>query len=186
MKILIFEGIATNGKSTIISNLSKGLSASQNIVVASESETHLPIMDQRSELHKAFYLELINNYLNIRPDVVIFDRLYITQAFRAGVGIEKYAQIETLLLSHSPLTIFLKVDEDKIAERVRKATEHRDSKWSQYINTRGKSIQEIAQYYTEQQQSQLQLLEQSSIPRVVFNTTNHDYSRVEKEIIALL
>lgn len=82
--------------------------------------------------------------------------------------------------------MFLQVDEDSIAERVGKATEHRDSKWAEYIRTKGKSVEEIAQYYIEQQKSQLQLLRQSAVPHIIFDTTTHNYAQVKGEIINLL
>ncbi len=183
MNILILEGIATSGKSTIITELSKDLSAKISIMVADETETHIPIMEKLNESHIGFYLDLINDYLNKRADVVIFDRLYLTQAFRANIGLKEYEPVEKLLLPHAPLTIFLKVDEGSIAERVSKATEHRDSEWGEYVKTRGASVEEIAQYYIEQQRNQLQLLKQSIIPYTIFDTTNHDYTRIKNEII---
>ena len=186
MSILIFEGIATSGKSTIINELAKDLSAKMTVMVAEETETHIPVMEKRNESHIGFYIDLINGYLNKRADVVIFDRLYLTQAFRANIGLKEYEQVEKLLLPHSSLTIFLKVDEDSIAERVSKATEHRDSKWGEYVKTRGESVEEIAKYYIEQQRCQLQLLNKSIIPHTIFNTTNHDYAHIKNEIIKKL
>lgn len=103
MRILIFEGIATSGKSTIINELVKDLSEKVSVAVAGEPETHIPIMEKRNESHTAFYLDLIDSYLSKRANVVIFDRLYLTQAFRASIRLKEYEQVEKLLLSHSPI-----------------------------------------------------------------------------------
>lgn len=179
MKIFIFEGIATSGKSTIISGLQKALPNLQ-VVVAGEPETHIPIMEQRANRHINFFRSLINQRIAEKPDLLIFDRLYLTQAFRAKCSVGDYIEIEKLLSTHSPLTIFLRVEETAIASRVSKAAGHRGS---DYFKSGGKSLGEIAKYYIDQQRSQLKLLEQSTIPYKVFDTTKHNYDEVVQEII---
>lgn len=182
MKILIFEGIATSGKSTVISGLQKTLSDIK-FVVAGESETHIPIMKEKADRHIAFFESLINKLIADKPDLLIFDRLYLTQAFRAKCSINDYMEIEKLLSKYSPVTIFLKVDESAIASRVSKAAEHRGS---DYFASRGESSEEIAQYYIDQQRNQLKLLEQSKLPYEIINTTEHGYEEVIKEIHKLV
>lgn len=183
MHVLILEGIATSGKSSIIRELEADLSTHMSVVVADESVTHIPIMHKRDDAHLDFFKELVGGYLSKSADVAIFDRLYLTQAYRAKCGVDVYEPVEELLLAHHPLTVFLQVDEAAIAERVKKATEHRDPKWKEYVQSWGESIDEIAQYYIEQQQSQLELLTQSAIPYKIFNTTSHDYSNISHEIV---
>lgn len=178
MKILVFEGVATSGKSTVISGLQKALPDFM-VVVAGESETHEPIMKERSDKHIGFFKELIYRMLSTKPDLLIFDRLYLTQAFRAKCDISDYSEIEKLLSKYSPLTIFLKVDEDTIEDRISRAAEHRSS---DYFKHRGTS-KERAQYYINQQRHQLKLLERSTLPYKVINTTNHDYDRVVQEVL---
>jgi thymidylate kinase len=182
MKVLIFEGIATSGKSTIISSLQKALPDSR-VAVAGESETHIPIMQETTDKHIEFFKELIQKHVTERPDVLIFDRLYLTQAFRAKCSINDYAGIEELLSKYSSITIFLRVDESAIASRISKAAEHRGS---DYFASRGESSEEIAQYYIDQQRNQLKLLEQSKLPYVIINTTEHDYEKVIKEVYTLV
>ena len=87
MKILIFEGIATSGKSTIIHGLRDALSPALHVAIAGESATHVPIMEQRVGLHTAFFRRLILSLAKTTPDVLLFDRLYLTQAFRAKVDL---------------------------------------------------------------------------------------------------
>lgn len=178
MKILIFEGIATSGKSTVIAQLQKALPGLQ-VVVADEPVTYEPIMEERSDKHIGFFKELIQRISSTKPDLLIFDRLYLTQAFRAKSGISDYSGIEKLLSKYSPLTIFLKVDEGTIMDRISKASEHRGS---DYFTFRGTS-KERAQYYIDQQKHQLKLLERSTLPHKVINTTDHDYDKVVKEVL---
>ncbi len=185
MKLLIIEGIATGGKSTVIDKLKQVLDDIQ-IVVYSESETHIPIMDRPSELHIAFFQSLISKAVETGAELVIFDRLYLTQAFRASATIDDYKSIEDSLRQYPTLTVFLKVDEDAIAKRVRLATLHREKSWSKYVKTKGNTFTEIADYYINQQQRQLKLLEKSKLEHTVFNTTNHEYDQIVREIIAKL
>ncbi len=185
MKILILEGIATSGKSTITDALKEHLS-NLDIRVASEVETHIPIMKQPNELHVTFYENLINRLVAEKPKLIIFDRLYLTQAFRAGVSLTKYSEIENILSKHSVLTVFLKVNEYAIAERVAKAAEHRDPSWGEYIKTKGSIDSEIADYYIDQQRNQIELLSTSSLPYLVCDTTDHDYAGVTQQILESL
>ncbi len=182
MKILILEGIATSGKSTVISGLQKSLAALK-VVVVGESETHIPIMKETSNKHEEFFKSLINQQVSKQPDLLIFDRLYLTQAFRAKCSVKDYAEIEDVLAEYSPLTIFLKVDEAAIEDRISKATANRGS---DYFKSRGKSSKEIAQYYINQQQNQLKLLEQSVLPYKIINTTDHYYEEVIQEILMFI
>jgi tRNA uridine 5-carbamoylmethylation protein Kti12 len=94
MKTLIFEGIATSGKSTITDYLVKSLKDEMTIELATEEQTHEPIMEQRSNLNTLFFQKLINKLTLKHPDLLIFDRLYITQAYRAESNLAAYSAIE--------------------------------------------------------------------------------------------
>lgn len=185
MKILILEGIATSGKSTLTASLKEQLPG-LNVRVASEAETHVPIMEQTNELHVPFFEDLIKKLVIEKPELIIFDRLYLTQAFRAGASLTKYAAIEDLLAQYGALTVFLKVDEQAIAKRVAKAAEHRDPSWGEYTKTKGATESEIAQYYIAQQQNQIELLGTSRLPHMVCDTTQHGYSEITRQILQKL
>src|SRR4051812_16591661 len=101
MKTLIFEGIATSGKSTIIDSLIKSLKDEMSIELATEEQTHEPIMGQRGELHAPFFEELINKLASKHSDLLIFDRLYITQTYRAKSDLTQYSSIEESLLPYA-------------------------------------------------------------------------------------
>ncbi|MEO8104734.1 MAG: hypothetical protein ABI602_00150 [Candidatus Saccharibacteria bacterium] len=185
MKILILEGIATSGKSTVISGIRKRL-AGLSVEIARESETHIPIMKQTDELHIQFFEELITLLATDKPDLLIFDRLYLTQAFRAKVSLEQYSQIENILNKQDALTAFLKIDDAAIADRVSKAAEHRDASWREYIKTKGDTTEQVADYYITQQQNQLKLLETSMLPHIICDTTTHNYDEVIQRIVGKL
>jgi thymidylate kinase len=177
MKLLILEGIATSGKSTTIRKLRHEL-RNENIVLYSEEDTHIPIMDKPQALHIDFFRSLITKAIATKADLVIFDRFYLTQAFRANATIDVYTDIENSLLLYPVLTVFLKIDEDVLAERIRLATLHREGSWGKYVKTKGDTFTEIADYYISQQRSQLELLEKSKLKYVVLDTTRHEYERI--------
>src|SRR4051812_3252497 len=107
MKILIVEGIATSGKSTVINKLTEQLS-NYEVLVVSEAETHIPIMEQPAGIHIKHFEKLLNEKLTGNPDLIIFDRLYLTQAFRANVSLDAYKSIEDALSELDCLTVYLK------------------------------------------------------------------------------
>ena len=185
MKLLILEGIATSGKSSVIDAMKTRL-VNHNVRVVAESETHEPIMKMTHELHVSFFEELIKKSIAEEPELIIFDRLYLTQAFRAGVSLTEYSDLESMLAKLNTLTIFLKVEVHAIAERVITAAEHRDPSWGEYIKTKGATNIEIADYYISQQRNQLKRLESSRLPYAVFDTTNHNYVEIADQIVRKL
>jgi thymidylate kinase len=185
MRIIIFEGIATSGKSTVISGLAKSLHH-KKVLIADEADTHEPIMHQVESLHIEFFNNLVDKLAAQNTDFLLIDRFYLTQAFRAQAELNAYGVLEDLLLQYQPLTIYLQVNELAIADRIAKAAVHRESEWAEYVKTKGKSMAEIANYYIVQQKNQLRLLKQSKIPYKIFNTTNHDYQNIITEIKKLI
>lgn len=185
MRTLIFEGIATSGKSTIINQLSHELAAHQTIKVVPETETLMKIVDNTDKSVSIAYLsELIERIYREDHDLVLFDRLYLTHVFRTHSSMADYKIIEDMLRPHKPKTIFFEVDENAIADRVAKASEHRDPKWKDYIYTKGTTMEEIADYYIQQQRNQLQILRKSTLPYKIFNTTGHNYDAAAKAIVS--
>jgi thymidylate kinase len=182
MKILIIEGIATSGKSSLIERISN-LLGKDNVKVYGESDTHIPIMGKTDDLHTEFFKSLLEDATRSNAKLIIFDRFHFTQAFRAKANVVKYFEVEDLLAEQTTLVVYLLVDEDAIANRVKLAAEHREESWGEYVRTKGKSFEEIAKHYADQQSSQLQLLDQSKLEKRIFNTTNHDYRAVANQII---
>ena len=186
MKMIIFEGIATSGKSTITDRLVKALPASLSVSIKDESFTHIPIMKKTDDINLDFFKNLLAETIKEQKDIVIFDRLYLTQAFRSKSNLGDYEQIEEILSPLNAMTVFLEIDEDAIADRVTKAIAHRDPTWGEYVHTKGKTMEEIATYYINQQRAQLELIKQSKLPYKVFNTTDHNYSDAVSYLIDFL
>ena len=189
--MLIVEGIATSGKSSLIKEIID-LLRKDKVRVYSESETHVPIMEDRNELHIEFFKDLIEDAEKSEAELVIFDRLHFTQAFRAKVDIVAYAEVEDVLLSQHTLIAYLQVEESAIKERVEfsskhprvaLSSEHSGENWGEYIKKKGQSFDEIAAYYAGQQRNQLKLLEQSKLESRIFNTTHHEYKAIANQLI---
>lgn len=184
MVILILEGIATSGKSTVAELLVNSLSPKLDVKALGEDQTHVPIMDKKDGLHIDFFEKLLTEAISTNPDVLIVDRLYMTQAFRAKQDLTDYAPLEKLLLRYKPVTIFLRIDERQIAERIDQSTEHRNPEWREYISEKSQE-KVVAQYYVDQQRSQLKLLEQSLVPYKIIDTTDSNYKNAAKEVVDL-
>jgi len=185
MRTLIFEGIATSGKSTVTKLLAENLPAHLNIRLASEDETHVPIMEHKEDTHLLFFKNLITKLVAEKPDILILDRLYMTQAFRAKCNLSPYKELESFLKQLNPITIFLKVDEKSIPTRIQKATEHRNPDWADYIKAK-RQEDDITRYYINQQRSQIELLRESTLPYVIIDTTDQSYDDITREILDLI
>lgn len=139
-------------------------------------------MKKTDESCKDFFQELISRATSTDNDLIIFDRLYLTQAFRAKVSLDEYADIERLLAPYSPLSVLLRVDESAIADRITKAKIHREPTWGDYVSTKGGTTEEQAAYYINQQRHQLELLKQSTLPYTIFDATTHSYDSIIEEL----
>jgi hypothetical protein len=186
MKTLIFEGIATSGKSRIITGLQHLLQDQLTIAVVPEERTHQPIMTARNELQRAFFGALVDEVVAQGADLMLFDRLYLTQAYRAAVDLSAYDDLEQALLPYHPHTVLLTVQETAIADRIEAAAAHRDPRWRIYLQSKGATFAEIAQEYITQQRGLEQLLGQSKLPYTVFDTTNHNYAAICQRLVTLI
>lgn len=187
MRTIIIEGIATSGKTTVINLLEKELSTKYKIKIVPEHETITVIEGNTSKKTSAAHLKkLIEKTFNNDYDFVIFDRLYLTHIFRTSSSIDDFLEIEEKIKQFYPITVYLKVNEDVIAERVRLAAEHRHPEWKRYIKTKGSNYAEIADYYIGQQRNQLKLLNNSAIEFKIYDTTNHKYEEIVNDILTIL
>jgi thymidylate kinase len=142
----------------------------------------MPIIDKTKRLHLDFFEDLIKKSLEEPADLVIFDRLYLSQALRAKATVSDYKKIEESLLPFSPLTVYLKVDEASLASRIKSAMKHRDPAWVEYVAARSQASGGAVAYYTNQQRHQVEILKQSKIPYIIYDTTDHNYQEIAEKI----
>lgn len=184
MKIIILEGIATSGK-TSIQNLLISEFEKRNIdfAVVDENQTLMQILENTDKsVSVKFLLKILNKFFALNKDVLIFDRLYFTHVFRTSSTIDDFAEIEDLLAGHDALLVLLTIDEQKISDRVQSAMLYRGQKWANFVRRKGNDS-EIESYYVQQQQFLLKLSSKSRLPHVVENSTAGDFEKITKTIL---
>jgi thymidylate kinase len=183
-KIIIIEGIATSGKTTLKDKLVSFLTASNHkVVVVGEDQTLMPILHNTDKGVALKLLdEVIKSVLATDNEIVIFDRLYFTHIFRTHSTTQDFSQMFDLLLGHQVLIVLLTVEKSSIRNRILMAMEQRGSGWTEFVKKKG-TDDEIAQYYIDQQDKLIDLVEESSLPTAVFNTTSGNYEEIKVEII---
>jgi thymidylate kinase len=183
MKVIILEGIATSGKTSVKNKLVEILAARQeNFSIINEEESLLPILNNTDrKISIALLKKIISEALNSDKKIIIFDRLFFTHIFKTGSSVEEFKEIENMLVSCS-LLVFLKIDESKIPERIERARQHREKEWVEYVNKKGNN-EEIFQYYINQQRLLLELINQTSLNYKIYDTTDMDFDDIANDIL---
>ncbi len=183
MKILILEGIATSGKTTI-ENLFEKYFVKNNITykIIDEIETLMPQIENKDKNIAIEMLKRIFSKYTIETvDYLIFDRLHLTHTFRTNSEIKDFREIEEKLKEFNSKIIFLKIKEEVIKKRIFNAMEHRNEKWIQGVRSKG-SDKEIVEYYINQQRKLIKHLEKTKLEYKTFNTTNSDFKKIFRKI----
>ncbi len=182
MKIIILEGIATSGKTSVKNKLSEILiEKGINFSIVGEDETLMPILNNTDrQISIDFLKNVINKALSEEKDFIIFDRLFFTHIFRTNSSLVDFKDVENMIREMS-LLVFLKIDESKISERIAHARTHRDSSWNEYISKKGND-EEINEYYAKQQRLLLGFLKETSLRYKVYDTTDINFLSISKDI----
>jgi len=187
MKILILEGIATSGKTTIKNKLVNVLKKrGLNYSVVEEDKTLMPILSNTdtdiSINHLSRILKKVLSSKN--KDIIIFDRLFFTHIFRTKSSLKNFKEIEYLLSRENTFLAFFKIDKKKISERIFNAlkNERAETPWVDYIKKKGTN-KEIVNYYQKQQDLLLDLLKKTKVRNKVYNTTNLDFELTSRKIL---
>lgn len=182
--IIILEGIATSGKTSVKNELEKILAQrGVSFTFIGEEETLMPLL-HNTDVHIAnnHVVKLLNKYLTLNTDVLIFDRLYLTHMWRTRASLSDFMESTALLSQHATQICFLEIPGRKLEERIALARSHRDEAWNAYVSTKGKTQREILAYYAGQQKELLELLQRVSIPHTIFDTGDMDFRRVAGEV----
>lgn len=186
MKIIILEGIATSGKTSLINELEKFLSVKGfKYSTVTEEKTLMPILENEDrEVSIEFLEKIIEKNMKKGGDFIIFDRLFFTHIFRTGSTLNNFLRIEKMLERDS-LLVFLRVDEGKISERIERARKERGKEWDEYIDKKG-SDQDIFRYYKEQQKFLADLVAKTGLEKKIFNTSEKTTNEIATELIQYL
>ena len=187
MKILILEGIATSGKTTVKNKLvnffkKRGL----NYLVIEEDKTLMPILNNTDADISINHLnKILKKVLFPKKEVIIiFDRLYFTHIFRTKSSLKDFKEIESLLSKKNAFVAFFKIDKKKISERIFNALKNERAKtlWVGYIKKKGTNA-EVINYYQRQQDLLLDLLKKTKIKNKTYNTTDLNFDLIAKKIL---
>lgn len=185
MKILILEGIATSGKTTIKDKLVDFFKKKKlKYLIIEEKETLMPILNNTKVRVSINHLKrILKKVLPKKKDVIIFDRLYFTHIFRTKSTIKDFEEIESLFSKNNTFLAFLKIDKKKIPERIFNAMRNDRSKmWADYVRSKGNNKQ-IIQYYQSQQDLLLKLLKKSRINYKIYNTSKLNQDLIKEKIL---
>ena len=183
MKIIILEGIATSGKTSVMKKLTEVLAQKGlYFTVIGEEETLMPILNNTDKQVSINFLKnVIDRALKEIKDVIVFDRLYFTHIFKTNSTLSDFKEIEDMLKDLS-LLVLLKIDDTKIPERIEYARKHREERWNEFVSKKG-SNEEIYQYYLNQQRILLDLLSETTLKNKVYDTTSLDFDSVVNDIL---
>ena len=177
--MIIFEGIASSGKTTLERMLQEKLEGS---VIVSEGQTLMPLIENKEPQKAVERLAAVLDEMEKYPTTVfVVDRFHLTHAFRTGAPLSFLSGIEERVIkTYKSLIVLLEMDEDVIRERIEETALLRGSSWQ-----KGKqgSLEEKVEYYKNQQRILIELTKQSRLPSMTVNTTDKDWSRCISEIL---
>lgn len=191
-KIILLEGIATSGKSTI-QHLLKNSLEKQNysckLVLEKEiTKTFLP-KNMTIKESKLLLENIFKKYLNSKFDFVIFDRSYFSNINYFEVDFLQFKQIDNLLSNNGAKLIWLKFDSKKIVSRIRNSLQHRVGRgFIDYFNnlikncnSKAEENKTIYNHFYEGILSYYKSIKETKLKYLIVNVTNfetiEDFSR---------
>lgn len=182
MRLIILEGIAGSGKTTVHKRLLAELASS---VVIGEDVTLWPLIDNRDPGLAFDFLEsLLPTLREQRAEYVIVDRLHLTHAFRTRITLEPFTAFERALQAiGKPLLVLLTVATEQIGPRLEETIRFRKDTWKKGASG---TIEERIAYYQDQQTRLMQLQSESCLETLTVNTTDKNWDRCTASIIAHL
>lgn len=171
--IVVFEGIASTGKTTLEQMLVKHM---RNVTIFSEGETLMPIIDNRDKNTALKHLEeLFSQIKSSSGSEIIIDRFHLTHAFRTSSDLGDFSDLENELKNEGDvLVVLLTIDPTHIKERIEETLAQRKDGWKK--GAQG-SIDEKVAYYTKQQEILKTLLSKSRLPSLMIDTTEKAWEK---------
>jgi thymidylate kinase len=178
-KIILLEGIASSGKTTLEKLLVQRI---EDSAVISEDETLMPVIENKDAVAaKAHLQKILKMILDHSAQNLIIDRFHFTHAFRTQSSFDAFLDIETELKKvGNVLVALLTIEPGRIRERIEDTILHRKDKWKK--GAQG-SIEEKVTYYTKQQEVLLSFVSLSCLPTVTIDTTQKNWDVYVDEII---
>ena len=187
MKIIIIEGIATSGKTNLLNQFKTYFKQNKlNYLIIDEYEILMPILHNKSKDTALNHLnKIIEKYNFKKYDYILLDRFHITHIFRTKSQIKDFIKIENYLTQFDTKICLLKINIDKISERITNAMKHRPKEWETFVRKIGDDKQ-IFNYYKTQQDTLKQLLKNSKLKNKQFNTSLMDFEKTFNNILRFI
>lgn len=184
MKIIIIEGTSTAGKTTLANMVTDVLRRTgKKALLIDEDQTLMPVLRcAKAQKHVKHINKIIRSFAKTDFDFIIIDRFHLTCAAVCNMDLADFTKIEENLLENDPIIIFLKIDEDKLGNRILEAMKHRNSSWTQHVASKG-GEKEIETWYLETQKKLFKRLKDSKIKCIKYNSTGSRYKEITKRII---
>ena len=184
MKIIILEGTATSGKTTLANLLTAKLRrAGRKVFLVDENKTLMPVLKTPdAKTHLDHLNKIVGQFPQEDCDVIIADRFHLTSAAICDMSAAEFENIEKQLLKWDPIIVFLKVDEDELGNRIFKSMNHRGPSWRAHVSSKG-GEKEIRAWYLETQEKLSAWLKKSKIKHITIDTTNPDYEKIAEKLL---
>lgn len=181
-RIVIFEGVASSGKTTLERMLHDRL---EDSVLITEGRTLLPIFEEKDPRVAAEHLlGVLAEVSDESAETVIIDRLHLTQFFRTRSPLSAFQAIEDWLCERAqPFLILLSIQEEAIMDRIRETDAYRAGTW---VMKKQGTDEERADYYMDQQAMLKNRVKESRVPVLVLDTTGKDWERCIRQIMQFI
>ncbi len=178
-RVIIFEGIASSGKTTLERMIADSL---PNSVVIKESETLMPLINNRNANFALNHLlGILDRIKKSSEEVLIVDRFHFTHAFRTQSPLAAFNVVEDRLNKlFSPRVVFLSIRKDLIGTRIQESVNLRGDSWK-----KGKqgNIVEKKEYYINQQLELESMMKETTLPVLSIDTSSKDWELYLSEIV---
>lgn len=172
-RVIILEGIATSGKTTLQKLLENKLSADFAVKTFSEGITLMPLVENKLPGIAVSYLQkLLLKFKKSKTDFIITDRFHFTHVFRTGNKNKYFRNVEQYFLKNfNVLTVLLFVNESVIKKNIIGSLRIRKT-WAK--GKKGTLSEKVA-YYKDQQRKFKEITKQSKLPVLKINTTQKNW-----------
>lgn len=186
MKVIIFEGASTSGKTTLANLLTDKLKKSgQKVLLVEEIQTLIPVLEILDvNKHLDHLAKVVKSISQKDFDFVVIDRFHLTSAALCDAPISKYEKIEEELLKYNPTIVFLKVEKSELGNRIFKALKHRGPYWKEHVASKG-SDKQIVAWFLETQKKLLNDLKKSKIKHEIIDTTSSKYEKITEKLLTI-
>ncbi len=181
-RVILFEGIASSGKTTLERMLNERIKGS---LLITEGRTLMPIFEEKNPHVVTDHLLGVLREINNEPaETIIIDRLHLTQTFRTRSPLSEFRAIEKLLCDTThPFLILLSIQEEAILCRIKETDEYRAGTW---VKKKQGTYEERTEYYKDQQLKLKQEVKESSLPVLILDTTDKDWDRCLNRIVEFI